>query len=173
MTAISGKIKLEASCDKEKAVESVFRILEKNKLLTLATVNKDGSPHVCSNYFVFDDSFNLYIWTDFNSKHSKNIGEGSKVSVNIADTSQKWGSMLSGLQIDGFAKSLSMKESLVPAKKYMKRYPLVSGIVKNLAGFHSKKLESKIYKIEMVEIKILDERKFGKEEHQELTVLRI
>jgi len=55
---------------------------------------------------------------------------------------------------------------------YIKKYPTVSKLIKNPKEFLTKFKESKIYKIELEKIKILDEKKFGKEEYKKLIVNR-
>jgi len=149
--------------------KSVLSILRENKLLSLATFDvKNKQPCVCSAYYVYDDDLNLYIWTGPNTKHAKNIVKNPKVAVNIANTKQKWGSLLRGLQIEGKARRLKTSEILTPAKLYVKRYAGVAKFIKKLTDFHLSKLESKMYKIEINKIKVFDEKIFGKEEFKEI-----
>lgn len=153
--------------EKKKIIESVIKILKENKVLTLSTSEKN-QPHSCSAYYIFDKNLNLYIWTDKYSLHSKHLKKNPKVSINIADSSQKWGSPLKGLQIQGKAKKVSNKELIKVGSLYIKRYPKVSKYVKKIKDFVSGKLESDLYKIKIKKVKVLDEKKFGKEEYKEI-----
>lgn len=149
---------------KKEVNDSIFRILEKNKLLTLPTV-EGNKPNSCSAYYIYDKKFNLYIWTEKNSNHSKNIKKNQNISINIADTSQKWGSKLQGIQMDGIAKNVSGLELIKVASLYMKRFPDVTKYVKKAKDFISKEFNSQMYKFEIKTIKLLDEVTFGKEEY--------
>ena len=163
-------ISIESEEDFAKIKNSILTILENNELLTLSTVNLN-SPHVCSAYYVFDEDFNLYIWTEMDTTHSKNVEKNGNVAVNIADTGQKWGSKLQGLQIKGKCYPLSIAKMIKPAKLYFKRFPLVKKFIKNPRDFNTK-FDSKMYKIEISWIKLFDEKAFGKEVWKEISIVR-
>ncbi len=153
--------------EKKKIIQSIVKILKENKILTLSTVEKNQA-YSCSAYYVFDKDLNLYIWTDKNSLHSKHMEKNAKVSINIADSSQKWGSLLKGLQIKARAEIVSGKELVKVGSLYIKRFPKVSKYVKKIKDFVSGKLESNLYKFKITKIKVLDEKTFGKEEYKEI-----
>lgn len=163
-------IKIETDVDLDKSLKSINVILEKNKLLTMSTINEDNLPHVNCAYYVYDDEFNLYIWTEVTSKHCKNIEKSSDVAISIADSNQKWGSKLQGLQINAKAYPVSVFKMLKPANLYIQRFSLVTKFVSKPSDFA--KFDSKIYKLEMQKIKILDEKTFGKEEFKEIEIKR-
>ena len=153
--------------NKERIRNSIISILKENKLLNLATIDKKSKqPYSCCVYYIFDNDLNIYFWTTTDSDHAKNIKKNKKVSVSIANSNQEFGSMLRGVQIHGTARTLSTKELSRPARMYMKRFPKVFKFVKKVTDFNSPKLESKMYLIKPDKIKVLDEKVFGKEEHQ-------
>ncbi len=157
----------------EEVLDSVNFILNKNKLLTLSTVDKkNNSPCSSTAFFCFDENFNIYIWTSEDTTHGRNIEENNKVAVNIFDSSQKWGTGLQGLQIKGRASKTSGNELLVGGALYLKRFLDAKSLIKNIQDFNSKKLESKLYKISIDFIKIFDENKFGKEKYHYLKIDR-
>ncbi len=166
---------IEASHPKQvnEIIDSVYEILQNNYLLALSTIDaKNKQPCVCCAYYVFDKNFNLYIWTDPNSKHAKNISENSRIAVDIYDSHQEFGGLLKGLQILGISKPVSNKELLFVGPLYLKHYIKASNFIKTLKDFNSKKLQSKLYKIQINNVKLLDESRFGKEEFRELTIKR-
>lgn len=170
---MSIKIEVDKKEDKDRIIESALAILNHNNLLTLSTFDKENNQPCCSTaYYVFDDEFNLYFWTDHNTLHSKNIKQNPKVAVNIFDSTQKWGSLLKGLQISGTSSIVSKKELLIAGALYLKRFPGVIKFVKHILDFHSTKFQSKIYKISINKIKLFDEESFGKEEFRELIIKR-
>jgi len=150
--------------------ESIKRILEDNKILTLGTVH-NNRPWINSAFYVFDEGFNLYIWTDISSRHAKNIGKNNKVAISIASTKQSLGSLLQGLQMEGIAKKISEDLDLKRgAWLYAKRFPKIKKIMKNYQHFNEEIFGSALYKIVPMKIKIIDEKRFGKEIYKEVTL---
>jgi uncharacterized protein YhbP (UPF0306 family) len=159
--------------EKAQIVKSATEMLKSNHLLSLGTyTQKERQPWTSFAYYTFDKNFNLYIWTDPKARHSLNVKENARVSVNITNTTQEWGSLLCGMQIIGVAKLLSGSEALFAGALYLKRYSKASKFIKRLSDFSAKKYQSKLYKIEIRKIKILDEKSFGKEEYKELSIVR-
>ncbi len=144
-----------------KIVKSVTGILQKNKLLTLSTYDETRKqPHCCSAYYVFDDEFNIYVWTSPESVHGKHIKENSNLAVNIADTKQPWGSQLQGLQIHGTARLVTLSELVKAGAMYLKRFSKAMMRVKNAKDFHAKRFQSRIFKIAPSMIKVFDKKAF-------------
>ena len=85
---------------------------------------------------------------------------------------QKWGSLMQGLQAFGNASIANKKELIKAGLRYMKRFPGVLKFVKTPKDFHSKIFKSGIYKIQLNNIKILDEKIFGKEEFRSIVIRR-
>ncbi|MBI5065941.1 pyridoxamine 5'-phosphate oxidase family protein [Candidatus Woesearchaeota archaeon] len=157
--------------EKEQIMTSIKHILEQNMLLTLSTLDKkNNQPCSSTAYYVFDNDLNLYFWTSSNAIHSKNIKQNPKVAVNIFDSSQKWGTLLKGLQMFGKCRPVNNKELLFGGALYLKRFPKVIQFVKKIFDFNSKKLETKMYKITINKIKVFDEKVFGKEEFREIII---
>ena len=145
----------------KKILDSIGKILNKNKLLTLSTSRGD-QPYSSTAYYVFDNNFNLYIWSEGGTTHERNISKNNKVAVNIFNSSQKWGSLLQGIQATGIATKISNKELVRVGTLYVKRFPASLKIVKNVKGFHNKVFSSRLYKIKLDKIKVFDEKSFGK-----------
>lgn len=165
------KIKFSHERDKERILTSFNDLIEENYILTLATVSK-GQPCSCNAFYVFDDEFNLYIWTGKGTLHSRNMGLNPKVAISIYNSSQKWGSDLKGLQAIGTAKVVIPKDLLNAGGLYLKRYVKSSELVKNAIDFHKKVFDSRIYKIQLKDIKVFDEESFGKEGYRGITIGR-
>lgn len=68
--------------------------------MSLATQSVNG-PWVCTVYYGIDKDMNLYIVTDPNSIHGKNIAKNPKVAFNIFDSRQKIINNKVGLQGGG------------------------------------------------------------------------
>ncbi|MFH1311107.1 MAG: pyridoxamine 5'-phosphate oxidase family protein [Nanoarchaeota archaeon] len=153
----------------KKVLKSLKDILEKNKLLTLSTT-KNNQPHSNTAYYVFDKNFNIYIWGEKNSAHFRNLLQNKKVAINIFDSSQKWGSLLQGIQAMGIAMPVNSKELIKAGLLYIKRFPSSLKMVKNPKGFHHKIFDSQLYKIKLNKIKVFDEKEFGKGNSREVSI---
>ena len=165
------KIIVENKKEESKILNEVKNLLSKNKLLTLSTY-KDNQPYSNTAFYVFDKEFNLYIWSEQNTLHNKNISKNNKVSINIFNSNQPWGSLLQGVQALGNAYPASNKELLKVGFLYLKRFPKSLKLVKNPKNFHNKIFQSKMYKIQLNKIKLFDEKTFGKYETREIIIKR-
>ena len=151
----------------EKLLKPIKNILNKNKLLTLSTY-RSNQPHLSTAYYTFDKEFNVYIWSEKNTIHEKNISKNNKVAVNIFDSSQKWGSLLQGIQAVGTATPIKNNELMRVGALYVKRFPSSIKTIKKIKEFHNKIFESRLYKIKLDKIKVFDEKTFGKGEFREI-----
>lgn len=143
--------------------------MRKNKLLSLSTTNRN-EPYICSAFYAFDKNFNLYIWTDVSSKHAENIKKNSNVAVSIADTRQALGSLVQGLQVTGSARRITSQSEIQKASSiYSKRFPKIKKLMKAYEYVNPDAFRSAIYKIEPLNIKIIDEKAFGKEIYREVS----
>jgi uncharacterized protein YhbP (UPF0306 family) len=166
-------ITLGTGAERKKIIRSVERVLKHNELLTLATFDSArNQPCACNCYYVFDGEFNLYVWSDPQTLHGRNISKNPKVAVSIIDSAQKWGTKLQGLQMFGVASIVSYEQLERAGKLYLKRFPGASKFAKGPKGFHSKDFSDKLYKIQINKIKIFDEKSFGEFEFREIAILR-
>lgn len=147
--------------EEEKIRNSIKNILDKNHLLTLST-SKNNKPHSNTAFYAFDKDINLYIWSEEGTAHSENLKKNEKVAVNIFDSKQKWDCLHQGLQALGTAKQVNKKEFISAGILYVKRFPASLKLVKHPKRLHDEIFESKIYKIQLDEIKIFDEKAFEK-----------
>ncbi len=165
------KIIVENKKEEFKILDAVKNLLNKSKLLTLST-SKNNQPYSNTAFYAFDREFNLYIWSEENTLHNKNISKNNKIAINIFESNQTWGSNLQGIQALGNAYSISNKELLKAGFLYLKRFPKSLKLVKNPKNFHNKIFQSKMYRIQLNKIKLFDEKTFGKYETREVIIKR-
>lgn len=91
----------------------IFKFLKENGIMTLATQSSRG-PWACTVYYGIDDSMSLYIVTDPNSIHGKNMAKDNRIAFNIFDSRQKIYKSKTGVQGSGTVK---MVEGIVSVTK--------------------------------------------------------
>lgn len=78
--------------------------------MTIATADKTGEPWISPVVFGYDKNYNLYWFSDKDSKHSKLIAQNPRVAVVIFDSKAPEGTG-DGVYIVGKAKQLTERES--------------------------------------------------------------
>lgn len=151
--------------EKQEVIASIKSILKNNRLMSLSTSN-NNYPFICNAYYVEDNKFNLYYWSEKTAQHSLNIEKNNKIAISIANSTQKWGTKLKGLKIYGTVEIAKSKDLLSGGLLYVKKFSGVGKWIKKVTDFN--KLSSRLYKIKPKKIILLDESKFGKEEYKEL-----
>ena len=82
--------------------ESIFEILNNNKLLSLATITPRGNAYINTAFYAFDEKLRLYIVTDPKYNHSMNLNKNSSIAATIFDSHLKfWKDKLQGVQLFG------------------------------------------------------------------------
>jgi len=151
--------------------ESLFDILEHNKLLSLATVTSNGNAYINAAYYAFDEKLKLYIITDPKSNHCINLNKNSSVAVSIFDSHLKfWYDKLKGVQLFGRGHKTTLSQLPKGTYCFLKRFPLFKELVKNPNDFMKKGVGVKLYTLEINKIKLFDEKKFGEENFIDLNL---
>jgi nitroimidazol reductase NimA-like FMN-containing flavoprotein (pyridoxamine 5'-phosphate oxidase superfamily) len=86
----------------------ILEVLQRQHLMTLATIRPDGYPQATTVNYINDD-LTLYFATDASSQKAGNIKRNNKVSVAIVDRAQDF-YKLRGLSMSGTAARVSDKE---------------------------------------------------------------
>ena len=88
--------------------------MREQKLMQLATVS-NGQPWVCSVWYSFDASLNIYFFSAINRRHSVDLETGSQVAgaMTIPHTPQD---IPRGLQFEGTATKLTSEADVAHAR---------------------------------------------------------
>ncbi|MBY8877272.1 pyridoxamine 5'-phosphate oxidase family protein [Actinacidiphila acidipaludis] len=83
--------------------ESIERLLDGTRLLSMATVGDNGVPWLHNAYFAYDADLHLYFLTRPDSEHARNLANSDgQVAVTVADTRQDGApGTRQGLQLQG------------------------------------------------------------------------
>lgn len=119
-------------------------IVEKNQYATLGT-GMGGEAWVSPVVYANDDDYCFYWISLPNSKHSLNIKKNKKITFSIFDSHQNFGEGV-GLQIEGFAEELNLKEYPKAFKLYFKRIWPYGKFSINHKKVFKKLLEGNIYR---------------------------
>jgi uncharacterized protein len=149
----------------EDADESLSAILSNSILCSLAT-NGTGGVHINTAFFAFvsDPRLDLYILTPPSTLHAQNIRENPSVALTVFESTQPWGSDLSGCQLHGRALLVEGVDSNEGFQAYTQRFPGVLEYARTREEM-DQVFESRFYRISIETVKLLDERRFGKENY--------
>jgi pyridoxine/pyridoxamine 5'-phosphate oxidase len=91
--------------------EEAKKVIESIPHMTLATITKDGRPWNTPVYFIHDEDYNFYWYSDMRSQHSKNIEANGKAFVVIYDSHPETEDTV-GVYMEGKARALLDKDLL-------------------------------------------------------------
>jgi uncharacterized protein YhbP (UPF0306 family) len=144
--------------------ESLYKIIENNKLLSMATVTQECKAHINTAYYAYDNNLKLYIITDPKSNHSNNVKQNESVSVSIFNSHLQFlKDDMQGIQLFGKCYKTPKLKFPKGTSCFIKRFPVFKGLVTNPEDFAKKAATVKLYTIEVLKIKLFDEERFGKE----------
>jgi len=135
----------------EEHKKEVLKYLAQHRLMSVGTYYK--LPWAASVYYLVDDNFNFYFVSDPATKHCQNIAKNSKVSITVADSSQKSTDTKVGFAARGIAKKLTnVAEVKGVIEAWNKR-----GFVPITYKLMMKAWKSRFYKIKLTHIQLFDE----------------
>jgi len=149
--------------------ESIFEILNNNKLLSLATITPRGNAYINTAFYAFDEKLRLYIVTDPKYNHSMNLNKNSSIAATIFDSHLKfWKDKLQGVQLFGKGYRTPILQLHKGTSCFLKRFPVFKELVKSPKDFMKKAVTVKLYTLEINHLKLFDEIRFGEENFIEL-----
>lgn len=149
--------------DRDLLAESVADILSNTRLLALATVGSAGGPAICNAYFAFAASAELFILTPPSTEHVRNLTNDPRVAVAIADSQQTGDSGKRGIQVTGTGGLASGSDLLDGLAAYRERFPATRDVLASPQAVEASGMESRLFVIKPVHVKVFDERVFGAE----------
>lgn len=164
-------IKLKSDKPEAQVRKSIFAILEKTKLLSMATI-KNAESWINTAYFAYSEDLELFIITNPSTVHGINLQNNPSVSVTVFDSHQTPGPGKQGLQLIGTGERVTDKaEELNGLKLWHDRVLGTEGF-DEFEKEYLAKFKSKIHKLKVNHVKIFDEKTFGNETWVEVEVTR-
>jgi uncharacterized protein YhbP (UPF0306 family) len=147
--------------------ESIVGILDRHQTLAMATVMEDRS-YINTAHYGYSSALDLFILTPPFTQHSRNAEANPSVAVAVWNEPQVWGADLQGAQMFG------VWEGVQPAGMAVAMDALASHIPEFGEAFRRPQdldgTESKLYAIRIFHVKLLDEPRFGRQNHLSLNV---
>lgn len=155
----------------EKLNQSIYNILDTNRLLSLATVDSEQKPHINTAYFSFNDKLHLFLITDPATKHARNIETNNSVALTVFDSHLGFWTEMQGMQLFGKCYRTPTMQIPTALGSFVKRFPVFTQLVKRPEDMFDKSLTVRFFTIEIEKIKLFDEPNFGEEVFINLTLV--
>ena len=147
--------------------ESITDLLDRHQTLAMATVMEDRS-YINTLHYAYSSALDLFTVTSPFAQHSRNAETNPSVAVAVWNEPKVWGADLQGAQMFG------IWQPVQPAGMAVAMDALTSHIPGFGEAFsHPEDREGsgpKLYVISVLQVKLLDESRFGRENHLSLTV---
>lgn len=134
MTVVSG------APSPELRSRAILEILDGSRLLSLATVGRDGAAHINTAFFAFDPDFTLFVFTPPSTEHARNLVGNPSAAATVFDSHQAPESRR-GLQLFGEMRMLDGAEAVGAHARFTSRFadlretaPRYDDVVENLSS---------------------------------------
>jgi len=141
-------------------LRSLFQILEKTSLCSLATVNPDGGSQICHVYFAYSPTLELYFLSDPESRHCTNLRTNSSMAVSVFDSTQRWGGKDRGIALYGMCRATKKGDVERAEQTYARRFQAYTKWWATLkSDDEARGLRS--FRFRPEKVKVFDETKLG------------
>jgi uncharacterized protein YhbP (UPF0306 family) len=147
--------------------ESITDLLDRHQTLAMATVLEDRS-YINTLHYGYSSALDLFTITSPSAQHSRNAETNPSVAVAVWNEPKVWGADLQGAQMFGVWERVQPALMAVALDALASRIPGFGEAFK-----HPEDLEGsgpKLYVIRVLQVKLLDESRFGRENHLSLSV---
>lgn len=161
---------LDGSHSASEVAASVTEILTGRDLLTLATYSPGSGPHANSAFFGFDEDLTLWFVSERTTRHSLNIATEPRVSASVFLDPPTYGEGLRGVQLEGTAREATADERHEALAVTQARFPAFAEAPGVRDGFLDGTLPAAFYRIDVGNLVVLDEPRFGRRVYLQASV---
>lgn len=149
--------------DESRITDSLFKVLRKTELCSLATVTPNGIAHSAHVYFAFSQDLEICFLSDPDSLHCRNLTTNASMAVSVYDSTQKWGNETGdvGVALYGSCKELSGKAAKKTEEVYARRFKEYIRWRRSSEYSKGEGRKWKFFSFVPSKIKLFDEQKFG------------
>jgi uncharacterized protein len=140
--------------------ESITDILDSNIILAMATV-QNCEAYINSAHYAYNSRLELVIFTHPYSEHGKNLALNPSVAVTVSKRPEAWGMNLQGVQMFGtcaLVEDAGLDEAI---QTYRSHFPAFSHLIQTAADFERDITDMRLYRIQVEQVKLIDEHRFG------------
>jgi len=117
-------------------MERIRELIESVSAMTLATTDERGNPHATPVYFVADEDFHLYFFSEIKSIHCQHVAQNPHAAAAIYPESQGWRD-IRGLQLRGEVRLVESTQEWNSAwARYQGKFPFVRALKAVVAQNH-------------------------------------
>lgn len=142
---------------------SILDILGANELCTLAVIGPGGLPHAATAYFCYTPELRLYCVSSRSSVHGRALTEPASVALTVYDSRQPWAGDHKGLQLFGNGSVLTRTKSARALSVHAARFKAYGDYVRALSPRQVFSSPFRFFCIEVTQLKVFDETRFGEE----------
>ena len=144
---------------------SVFRILNANRLCSIATVAPGNRAHINTAFFAYSPALELYFLSDPDSLHSRNLSALPSMAMTIFDSRQSWDDPGRGIQLFGTGRKTWGVQASRAERTYADRFPSFARWLRGRSAAEREqaaRLRSyAFFRFMPNRVKVLDEAEFG------------
>jgi uncharacterized protein YhbP (UPF0306 family) len=144
----------------ELVAASVFRILGRNVLCSIATITPEGSPHINTAYFSYSDTLELYFLSHPSSLHCRSLLRNPSTAMTVFSSAQQWTDPGQGVQLFGVCEQTSGSSADKAEVSYANRFHGYASWKRSLQESDLAR-QYRFYLFRVSGLKILDEKAFG------------
>lgn len=146
-------------------IDSIERLLDGTRLLSMATVGDEGVPWLHNAYFAYDADLHLYFLTRAGTRHVDNLPNSrGRVAAAVADSRQDpVPGTRQGLQLQGRCEPAGGGRLRRGAEVFGARYPAFAAVARQAAGPDPAAGPMRLFVFTADLVKIFDEPSFGRD----------
>jgi len=149
--------------------QPLLTFLQDQKLVTLATTDKQGSPWMSNAYYSVNKEFNIFFVSPTDTKHSKNIKENSEVAFSVSWFNEDDLEDRIAIQGTGVCELITKPAEMISLlKNHYKYFPSWKEFI-NYESISKKIISSRPYVIRPKYIKFWNDKLYGGEGVEEFT----
>ena len=144
-----------------KVHRSLFRVLNRIPLCSLATVAGDRTAHSSHVYFASSPELHLYFLSDPESGHCRQVRSNPTMAISVYDSTQRWGGSDRGIALWGTCKEMRGEGAVRAEEVYGRRF---KAYAKWRAGLGPGDIATtwRFYRFVATRVKVFDEPEFGR-----------
>ena len=151
---------------------SIEAIAAGTMVLSLATADAAGTPHVNMAFFALGDEFDLFFVSEPSTQHGQNSSSRADAAAAIWLPPPEFGEGLRGMQVHGECGAVFGTEAEAAFEAYRGRFPSFGGDPEARAAYLDGTGAANLYRLRVARLRLVDEPHLGRRNYLAVSVLR-